>query len=141
MLNELEPVNLEFHIPATDPLGKEEVFGRIRFCSNECRLYWNPLQSVFRDSGNEMQCIKLSYEVIDSVKVEKKWFSAPRVCFRVSQPELVNEIPGVKLGNIKCLIDKRSLGEFKRLKRYVDFKKSLFLFEQSNTRLEEMRKD
>jgi len=43
----IDPVNIYFTIPATDPLGKNTVIGKIRFLSDHVELSWRMQGSVF----------------------------------------------------------------------------------------------
>ena len=139
MLELYQPINLEFMIPATDPLGREQVEGKLRFLPRRCELHWALSSNVFRGGKGEHQVIEIPYGQIDEVELIKKWFRPTKISFHVSNPELVKDIPGVVMGNLSFEIEKRSLKDLERLKSFIDFKQSLFLFEQNDAYLDEIK--
>ena len=141
MLNLDQPINLEFVIPAADPLGREEVAGKLRFLPQGCELHWALTANVFRGGKGEHQVIHLPYNEIDEVELQKKWLRPTKISFHVSNPELIKDIPGVVMGNLTFEIEKRSKEDLERLKSFIDFKQSLFLFEQNDAYLKEMKGD
>ena len=140
MLDLNEAINLGFRIPATDPLGREEVVGKMRFLPEICELHWRLATNVFRGGKGEHQVIKLPYGEIDDVELEKKWLRPARISFHVSDPELLKEIPSVEMGKLTFEIEKKSAKDLERLKSYIDFKQSLFLFEKTNSYIQELKK-
>jgi len=139
MLELDQPINLEFTIPATDPLGREEVAGKLRFLPDKCELHWSLSANVFRGGKGEHKIIELPYNEIDEVELKKKWLRPTRISFHVSNPELIKEIPGVVMGNLSFEIKKRSTKDLERLKDFIDFKQSLFLFERNDAYLKSLR--
>ena len=60
------------------------------------------------------------------------------IILRISNPALVEEIPGVEMGKMVLEIDERSREEAKKLTTLIDFKRSEFLLDEQNKRLEAM---
>ncbi len=139
MLELDQPINLEFTIPASDPLGREQVEGKLRFQPEGCELHWALSANVFRGGKGEHQIVKLPYGEIDEVNLVKKWLRPTRISFHVSNPELIKEIPGVVMGNLTFEIEKRSTKDLERLRDYIDFKQSLFLFEKNDAYLKGLK--
>ncbi len=139
MLDLDEAINLAFTIPASDPLGRESVVGKLRFLPKTCELHWRLGDNVFRGGKGEHQVIEISYNEIDDVVLVKKWLRPTKISFHVSNPELVKEVPSVVMGNLTFEIDKKSTKDLERLKSYIDFKRSLFLFEKNDAYLKELK--
>jgi len=70
----IEPVNIHFRIPAADPLGREEVLGKLRFLPDHVGLSWRMKGNVFKGGKGEMINIDLPYGEIEHVELVKKWF-------------------------------------------------------------------
>lgn len=135
----IDPVNIHFSIPATDPLGREGVLGKLRFLPDRVALSWRLKGNVFRGGKGEMVTINLPYGEIDHVELVKKWFRPRQLILRIANPELVQEIPGVDMGKMILEIDRRSRQEAKKLASIIDFNRSLFILDEHEKRLKAMR--
>ena len=67
-----EPVNISFHVSATDPLGREELMGKIRFLPDHVKLSWRMKQNAFSGGKGGMNIIDLPYGEIEHVELVKK---------------------------------------------------------------------
>lgn len=134
-----EPVHIHFQIPATDPLGREEIMGKLRFLPDHVELSWRLKGNVFSGGKGEMKVIDLPYGEIEHVELVKKWFKVRRIIFRVSDPKLLSEIPAAEMGKLTMMIDERSREEAKKLHGLIDFKRSIFLLDEQEKRLASMR--
>ena len=134
-----EPVHISFHIPATDPLGREYLMGKLRFLPDHVELSWRMKGNVFSGGKGEMQIIDLPYGEIEHVELVKKWFKIRRIIFRVSDPKLIGDIPASEMGKLTMEIDERSREEAKKLHGLIDFKRSIFLLDAQEERLKAMR--
>ena len=137
----IEPVNIYFSIPATDPLDRLAVLGKLRFLPTTIALSWRLKGNVFQGGKGEMTTIHLSYGQIEHVELVKKWFKIKKIILRISDPELVKDIPGVNMGKMVLHIDDRSREEAKKLASLIDFKRSLFILDEHETRLKAMKED
>lgn len=135
----IDPVNIHFHIPATDPLGKDEVLGKLRFLPEHVALSWRMKGSVFRGGKGALTTIELPYGEIEHVELVKKWFKIRRIILRISTPEPVKDIPGVDMGKMILSIDERSRDEAKKLTGLIDFKRSMFILDDHEKRLKAMK--
>ncbi len=138
-MNLTEPVAIHFEIPATDPLGKEAVTGKLRFLADEVELSWRLKGSVFTGGKGELQRVPISYGEIEDVELVKRWFKFRRLVFRVADPALVANVPGVEMGKMVLEIDARSREEAKKLHGFIDYQRSVFQLDEQNRRLEAMR--
>lgn len=134
-----EPIAIQFRIPATDHLGKNEVEGKIRFLPENVELDWRLKGNVFRGGQQEVKTIILSYGEIEHVELKKHWWILKQIILRIANPALVESIPGVEMGKMLLEIDSRSRNEAKKLTSLIDFKRSIFLVDEQTKRLEKMR--
>jgi hypothetical protein len=136
-----EPISIQFRIPATDHLGKNEVEGKIRFLADSVELDWRLKGNVFRGGQQEVETIPLNYGEIEHVELKKRWWKLSQIILRISNPALVEAIPSVEMGKMTLEIDTRSRDEAKKLASLIDFKRSIFLVDQQTKRLEAMSKE
>lgn len=133
---ESEPISLWFSIPATDPLGREEVHGKLRFLADHVELHWRMKGNVFRSGEDEMARIDLPYGEIEHVELVKRWWRIRSIILRIGNPALVAAIPGVAMGKMELHIDARSREEVGRLSSLIDFRRSIFLLDEQTRRLQ-----
>lgn len=134
-----EPLAINFHIPATDPLGREKVFGKLRFLPSSVEVSWRLEGNVFTGGKSPLSVISLPYSEIEHVELVKRWFRYRSLVFRVSDPQLVADMPGVEMGKMTLEIDKRSGEEAKKLDSLIDYQKSIFILDAHEARLENMK--
>lgn len=130
-----DPVHIHFHIPAADPLGKEEVLGKLRFLAEHIEIDWRLRGSVFTGGKGELQTITVPYTEVEHVELVKRWFKIRRLVFRIATPSIVKDIPGVDMGKMVLEIDDRSREEARKLRPLIDFNKSIFLLDAHDRRL------
>ncbi len=134
-----DPISIQFDIPATDHLGKNHVEGKLRFMSDIVELSWRVRGNVFRSGNNEVTTIPLSYAQIEHVELRKKWWKIRDIILRISDPALVEEIPGVEMGKMVLIIDDRSREEAKKLESLIDYKRSMFILDERTKRIEDLK--
>lgn len=132
---ESDPISLWFFLPATDPLGREEVHGKLRFLADHVELHWRLKGNVFRGGDEEMVRIDLPYDEIEHVELVKRWWQLRRIVLRIGNPALVAAIPGVAMGKMELHIDEHSREEAKKLAGLIDFRRSIFLINEQTRRL------
>jgi hypothetical protein len=131
-----DPVSLWFFLPATDPLGRDEVHGKLRFLPEHVELHWRIKGNVFRNDGDDgMARIDLPYGEIEHVELVKRWWKLRSIILRVGNPALVAAIPGVTMGKMELHIDDRSREEAAKLAGFIDFRRSIFLLDEQTKRL------
>ena len=139
MILDSDPLAIHFHIPATDPLGRETIFGKLRFFPDRVELSWRLKGNVFRGGKGEMEVINLPYGEIEQVELVKRWFKIRTLVLRVSDASLVEAIPGVQMGKMSLEIDDQSRKEVKKLEPLIDYQKSVFILDAQDERLRNMR--
>jgi len=132
---ESDPISLWFFLPAADPLGRDEVHGKLRFLADHVELHWRVKGNVFRGGEEEMTRIDLPYGEIEHVELVKRWWRLRRIVLRIGNPALVAAIPGVSMGKMELHIDDRSREEAKKLAGLIDFRRSIFLLDEQTRRL------
>ena len=131
-----EPLSIWFHMPAPDPLGRDEVLGKLRFLPDLVELHWRLKGNVFRNADMDMQCIALPYGEIESVEIVKRWWKIRQLILRIGTPTWVNAIPAAEMGKLILHIDERSALDAKKLHSIIDFRRSCFLLDESTKRLQ-----
>lgn len=139
MLLASDPLAIHFHMPATDPLGREEVLGKLRFFPEKIELSWRLRGNVFRGGKGEMEVLSIPYGEIEQVELIKRWFRIRTLVLRVSDPQLVEAIPGVEMGKMTLEIDRQSASEVKKLEPLIDYQKSVFILDAQDERLRALR--
>ena len=134
-----DPISIQFEIPATDHLGKNHVEGKIRFMAEHVELSWRVRGNVFRGGNAEVATISLPYSQIEHVELRKKWWKVRDLILRIADPALVSEIPGVEMGKMVLQIDKRSRQEATKLESLIDFKRSMFILDEQEQRIEKLK--
>ncbi|MEJ6578880.1 MAG: hypothetical protein QNL33_10280 [Akkermansiaceae bacterium] len=134
-----EPIHINFNCPAIDPLGREHLIGKLRFLPEHVELSWRMKGNVFTGGRSEMNSIDLPYGEVEHVELVKKWWKIRQLIFRVSDPKLLKEIPLAEMGKLVMEIDDRSRQEVQKLSSLIDFKRSIFLLDEQDKRLEAMR--
>lgn len=136
---EVDPISIQFEIPATDHLGKNHVEGKLRFLPDRVDLSWRVRGNVFRGGNAEVETIPLPYSEIEHVEIRKRWWRIRDIVLRISDPSLVEEIPGVEMGKMILQIDKRSREEAKKLTSLIDYKRSIFILDAQTEHLENLK--
>jgi len=132
---ESDPISLWFFLPAVDPLGRDEVHGKLRFLADHVELHWRVKGNVFRGGEEQMARIDLPYGEIEHVELVKRWWRLRGIVLRIGNPALVAAIPGVSMGKMELHIDERSREEAKKLAGLIDFRRSIFLLDEQTRRL------
>lgn len=132
---ESEYLSIWFTIAAPDPLGRDEVMGKLRFLPEVVELHWRLKGNVFRQTEAEMQTIILPYQEIESVELHKSWWKLRGITIRIGNPALIDAIPAAEMGKLTMTIDERSANDAKKLTTMIDFRRSVFLLDESNRRL------
>ena len=136
-----DPVHIQFRIPALDPLGREAVLGKLRFLSDHVEITWRLKVDVIVGGKGEMRSLEIPYNEIEHVELVKKWWRLRGLVLVISDPVLVEEIPGGDLGKMTLEIDARSREDAMKLSGIIDFKRSVFLLDEQETRLAAMDDD
>ena len=134
-----DSISITFEIPAADHLGREAVVGKVRFLADLVELNWRMASNVFRGGKDEMKVIRLPYGEIEQVELKKRWFRYRTLVLYVGDPALVAEIPNVEMGKLEMEIDERSAEEAKQLASLIDFKRSAFILDEQEKRIDALR--
>jgi hypothetical protein len=136
---DINPISIQFEIPATDHLGKDHVEGKIRFMPDEVEIGWRIKGNVFRGGNAPVELISMPYGQIEHVELRKKWWRLSDIILRIADPSLVAQIPGVEMGKMVLKIDERSREEAGKLESLIDFKRSIFMLDEQTKRLERLK--
>lgn len=136
-----DPIHLHFAIPATDHLGREDVQGQLCFHAEHIDLHWRLKGNVFTGGPSEMNQIKIPYPAVEEVSLRRRWFRSAELTLRLGDPSLISEIPGVEVGKMTLLIDAKAKVEIGKLNDLIDFRRSIFLLDETTERLASMREE
>lgn len=134
-----EPINLHFHIPPSDHLGREEVQGQLRFHADHIDLHWRLKGNVFTGGPGDMSLIEIPYPAVAEVTMTRRWFRPAQLILRLEDPELVAAVPGIEVGRMMLTIDPQSKDAVKKVHDLIDYRRSLFILDETTKRLDEMR--
>lgn len=134
-----DPINLHFHIPASDHLGREAVQGQLRFHAEYIDLHWRLKGNVFTGGPGEMKLIKIPYPAVAEVTMKRRWFRPAELILRLENPELVAEVPGIEVGRMTLQVDPQSKEAVGKVHDLIDYRRSAFLLDETNKRLDAMR--
>jgi hypothetical protein len=131
----LDEIALNFEIPARDSLGREAVIGKLSGAPEALKLTWRLKDRTFRKAEGDMKTIEIPY-----VKVSRVWFKAvfgfmnPRLILEISDPHLLESVPGTDVGKATLQLDKNSKANAQKFIKLVEFRKT-----EEETKLSRMR--
>ena len=115
-----------FDIPATDPLGRMHVTGKLLAAPDRLALYWRLKDNAFRGGSGEMQHIPIDYLNVESLQfraVLGKW--KPRLVLKINDPAPMAELPGASVGGVILhLTGRTAKADARSLLKMVDYRKS-----------------
>jgi hypothetical protein len=127
---------LNFEIPARDSLGREAVIGKLSGTQEEVLFTWRLKDRTFRKAEGDMKTVRIPYRQVESVAFKATFgFINPRLILLVSDPHLIEEVPGTDVGKATLMLEKRSKTAAKKFLKLVDFKKSEAEANQARSRL------
>lgn len=135
----IDEISINFTIPATDPLGKNAVVGKVRFLADKVEINSRYQGNVFRGGEEKLVSVDLTYADVEKAEVVSGWFRVKKLVLHVGNPDLVKELPGMLMGKLEMHIEKNSGEEAKKLKNIIDYKRSEFILDSHEARLQAMR--
>lgn len=117
-----DEISIFFKNPATDPLGKLAVEGKLLCTEENVVLRYKQLDRAFKK--NEPEKIEFSYAEIESMTYRSK-FLGPKiltVCTRGT--DKLKSVPGAEVAQIELHVLKESRDEAERIADYVEYRQS-----------------
>ena len=111
-----------FDIPATDALGRLHVSGKLRALEDKVELHWKEKDRTFTRSKNQLQTVELNYEQIEDARIVGRFFMKKYLMLRVTDPRLIEEMSGVKMGTVEMFLPRKSRKEAKRFINMLDYR-------------------
>lgn len=115
-----------FEIPATDPLGRMHVTGKLLAAPDKLALYWRLKENAFRRDEAEMQLIPIDYLNIESIQFRATlglW--KPRLLLKIADPAPMAGLPGAAVGGILLhLTGRTAKADARSFMKMVDYRKS-----------------
>jgi len=138
---QIEPIAIYFEIPATDPMGREHVEGKLRGLDDEVVLHWKIRDRTFNREPNPMHEIHLEYHEVEDVEFHKKFWGKRFIDFKVGDPKKLEGMPGIHIGKATLHVTKKSKDDAERLAKFLDYKISEHRVAKSQEALSELFDD
>jgi hypothetical protein len=124
-------------IPTPDPIERDDVMAKLRLLSDDIRLHGKLRGNIFRNAANapQTQAITQPYAEIEAAELLKKWWCIRNLTLNIGKPSQMAKIPPSEIEKLTLLIDKRSATDAKKLSTSIDFRRSIFLLDESTRRL------
>ncbi|MEO0415415.1 MAG: hypothetical protein AAF226_10745 [Verrucomicrobiota bacterium] len=136
MRNEL---SVFFSNPATDPLGKQVVEGRL-FCGPD----YVELQYKVRDRAfkkNDATEIRFDYSEVEMVDFNSPWIGPKILTFQVRETDKLKSFPGAKVGKIELHVTKASRDDAKKAQSFIEYHQSEAYLRERDADLRSSRDD
>ena len=134
MRNEL---SIYFENPATDPLGYEQVEGKLVCNRDGIRLRFKQKDRAFRKS--DPLVIELTYSEVEAVTYSSKWFGPKLLTLRTRDTDKLKDFPGAEVSKVSLHVLKTSRSEATRAEDFVEYHQSEVLLREQDDRLSESR--
>jgi hypothetical protein len=136
-----EATSFYFDIPATDALGRLNVTGKLRAVADKVELHWKEKDRTFTRSKNQLRTVELDYGEIEEASIKGSWFQKKYLVLRVTDPRLIEEMPGVKMGTVELELPKKSLADAKKFVSMLEYRVSEKAAQRADDRLREFNID
>ena len=133
-----DPASFYFDIPATDALGRLHVTGKLRALQDTVELHWKEKDRTFTRSKNQLRTVELTYEQIEEASIRGAWFFKKFLVLKVTDPRLIEEMPGVKMGTVELFLPRKSRKEAKKFVDMIEYRVSEKAMEKSAERLRDL---
>ena len=135
-----EQSGLTFAIPATDPLGKNGVQGKLFADDSRLLFYWKLEERTFRRAAEEMQTIEIPWEEVEKITLHTTLgFLKPRLQLRIKDPRPLKDVPGIGVGQAELfLTGKGAKSAAKKFLKLVEFQRSNAEVNRRDARLSEL---
>ncbi len=127
-----------FDIPATDALGRLHVTGKLRALEDKVELHWKEKDRTFTRSKNQLRTVELTYDQIEEASIRSAFLFKKFLVLKVTDPRLIEEMPGVKMGTVELKLPRRSRKEAKKFVNILEFRVSENEMEKSAERLRDL---
>ena len=115
-----EEASVEFHIPANDALGRQNVDGKVRFADKQLFVHWKLRNRTFTRTQNKLETVELSVGDVEDLRLEKGWFSTT-LYLEIKDPRLLDEMPGVDMGKVAIKLPRSARSEAAKLISVFEF--------------------
>ena len=136
MIGEL---SIYFDNPATDPLGYEQVEGKLVCGPDQVTLSFKVKDRAFRKSKTEK--LEFPYGEVESVSYKSHFFGPKILTLRTRGTDKLDQFPGADVGRVRLHVTQTSRDEAKKAAEYVDYQQSEAYLQEQDDRLKESRKE
>lgn len=132
-----EEASIEFHLPATDALGRLDVDGKVRFSEGTLYVHWKRRDRTFTRTQNKLATAEIGLGDVESCSVDKGWFSTT-FKLHVKDPRLLDAMPGVEMGKLAVKLERSQRAAAEKLVSVLEYEMSQWKAEHSRRRLEKL---
>ena len=132
-----DELSIYFENPATDPLGHEEVEGKLTCHRDGVTLRFKQRDRAFRK--NDAHVIEFAYSEVEAIEYSAKFFGPKTLTFRARETDKLKDFPGAEVSSVVLHVVKASREEAARAADFIDYRQSEAYLEEQDQRLAESR--
>lgn len=136
---DFEELALYFENPATDAMGHDHVFGKIRALHDRVLFHWQLKERTFNAADAQLRTIEMTYRDVEDAALESRFFLRKDLVLRVRDPRVIAAVPGADLGKITLQLTRESKADAEKFVRRIAFRKSEYEADEIAERLDAMR--
>ncbi len=132
-----DELSVYFENPSTDPLGYNQVEGKLYCGRDNLQLQYKQKDRAFRK--NSPVVIEFGYAEVYEVEYVSRWFRPKLLIFKTRSPEKLKQFPGAKVGKVRLHVTKAAREDARRAQVFIEYRQSEAYLRESDTRLSESR--
>ncbi len=134
-----DELSISFENPATDPLGYNQVAGKLYCGRDEVALHYKVKDRAFRK--NESVTVRFTYAEVELIRLMARWFRPRIIVFQTRSPDKLDGFPGSIAGRVELQVIPASVREAGKVADLIRFKQSEAFVAESEDRLNRLRGD
>ncbi len=134
-----DELSISFENPATDPLGHNEVEGKLYCGRDAVELQFKAKDRSFRKG--ESIVVPFDYAEVEKVDYISRWFRPKRLVFQTRSPDKLAGFPGASVGRVELHVVASSRRDAAKVADLIRFKQSEAFVAESESRLGRLRSE
>jgi|GEM_PF-474621 len=132
-----EELSVYFKNPATDPLGYNQVEGKLYCGRDEVQLQFKQKDSAFKKISPVV--IEFAYSEIYDVEYVSKWLRPKILLFKTRSPEKLKDFPGAEVGRVQLRVIRAAREDARRAQVFIEYRQSEAYLRDSDARWSDLR--
>lgn len=132
-----DELSVYFENPSTDPLGYNQVEGKLYCGRDVLQLQYKQKDRAFKKSAPVV--IEFGYGEVYEVKYVSRWFRPELLIFKTRSPEKLKDFPGAKVGKVQLNVTKSARKDAQRAQVFIEYRQSEAYLKESDQRWSESR--